>query len=559
MAVATFTARRRIATGHLYGQQYSVVFKMQKLDPSSKARMEETRSMSGASEGVVHGVDQEWTIVTDYLAPPTSDYVREFLNSVVGAYTFTFDADAQSLDASGNPVAVSPVQCELADDTFTDQRAKKKGFWEFGFKIREIGDPRYATNYYLDVDLTKFNNVSLVTNPDILPGWSYTRSGVMYALRPDGIFHAYSADMLVSHYDLINGREKGVWLGAATTNSAKYSADISNAAWQTTGVTKAAATSIIEAGTAQKLTASSAGAVVYQGIGNFSVNKTTAVAFVERGNATACYVGLYDTTTSVMVGRVKLDFTTSTITAYDGSDVNKVAHGYKLMAVGPNGSEVWALAITCTGTNGDALRLAYYPVELTDAASYSFLHYAELSASNAFPMIDPPVVTAGASVTRGADIFTYTGLPAYLTYATEMTLAAEFTLDDAITSTTLGFLLNVCDNTNSNRHTLSLLLARNGTSGTTVTAGATQANASRTSTLIGKHKTAYRARLNDFAHASDGVLSAKDALGSMPAGLNMLAVGRSQPNGGNEPCCYLSRFVFAPTGWDDATLASWTT
>ncbi|NQD37480.1 hypothetical protein HPT27_10615 [Permianibacter sp. IMCC34836] len=541
MPTVTYTSRIRIAPGHMPGVQYSIAFKLKDYEPSIEFDSEEHRAIGGGASQFVHLRDDgEWQITTEPMTGSTFDVFHEFLASVGDGQEFTWDFYADSLNADGTPVVVRPVTVQLVDRNVKPKRWKKPGYFEFSFKVRQCDSPLLAENFYFDFDLTK-------ANADILAalGFTYTRTGDLYALRDDGIYHKYSANVSSSHYDAINAREMGPWFGGSVTNNLLYSSDISNGAWPTSSTSKSAATSIIEGGVARTLTPSSTSANITQNIGTFTGSAETYYAIVETSNKVG--VAIYNVTTLAHVVMGEFDCTTGVAALYSGTGTVRM---WKIRNAGPNGSApVWLCAVTGTGVSGNSRRVYVYPDRVAGTQSAT-MHHGQLTAGE---MVSPPVVTGAATATRGADVITLTDLPDWLGNATEITIGAVFDLLDSYPLPLSGRLVELNDGSDSDRH----LLYRSTTNLAAITtyAGTSQASLSRTIATTGRHRAAYTAKAGRFALSENGASPALDSAGVMPL-ISQLHLGHK--GGGVSPAtCYISRVLIDARAYSNAELQGW--
>lgn len=147
MPIVTYIAKAALVTGHVAGNQYSIVFRLAEWEPRYSRKGEQGSALSGRVETIIHHRAREWDVTTQEFNAAQADAFAEFLASVLDGGTFTFDRDSMALDGNGDPVPVKPFQVRLLDDDFKQKRWKKPGFFQFSFKIREISEPLYGENY----------------------------------------------------------------------------------------------------------------------------------------------------------------------------------------------------------------------------------------------------------------------------------------------------------------------------------------------------------------------------------------------------------------------------
>lgn len=551
MPAVTYVSRTRIAPGHMPGVQYSIAFLLKDYEPGTDFEGEEHKPISGPSQFVHLRDDAEWQITTEPMTGAAFDVFYEFLNSVGDGQEFTWDFYASSLNADGTPVAVRPVTVQLVDRSVKPKRWKKPGYFEFSFKVRQADAPLLAENFYFDLDLTKAS-AEIMTALGIV----YSRTGTMYALRDDGKYYPFAADNMPSHYDCVLGREMGCWFGPSFNNVLLWSSDFSNAVWSANTCTKAAATSIISGGTAQKLTNTGTNGQVTQSIGTFTAGAELIEAHFEQGNNPDGYLGIYDVTAGAFVHQLSINYSTGGVTSTAGTGTSVTARAYKTHAVGPNGGPVWRLAITYTAPTAGNSRRVYLKPQGNSAASgqFGYVHHCQLQAGTTITqLMSPPIVTTTATVVRGADVLSQTDLAAYLANATEITLGAVFDLVDSLPLSYSGRFIELNDNTANERH----LLYRTGTNvaGLTTDAASTQATLARTVAATGRHRAAYSAKANRFALSENGAAPALDTAGAMPI-ISQLHIGQAGA-GASSATCYLSRVLIDARAYSDAELQGW--
>lgn len=147
VATVTYTAKACLVTGHVAGEQYSIVFKLAEHEPAISIKREQAKSLSGRIETVVHHRAREFAITTEPFNQAGTDAFTEFLASVLDGSTFIFDRNATALDGNGDPVPVRPRECQLVDDDFKQKEWRKRGTFQFSFRARETTEPLYGENY----------------------------------------------------------------------------------------------------------------------------------------------------------------------------------------------------------------------------------------------------------------------------------------------------------------------------------------------------------------------------------------------------------------------------
>lgn len=553
MAVISFIAKSSLAPGYISGQSYDIEFECSQYEVDIRPVSEDSVSLSGKRETVLHRRERTWDVTTGAHIGLSADQLMCFLASVQDGSAFTFDRYAT---LSGSTIITDrPITCELASDGSRKRLGNRSDAFQFSFKIREIEDdtPLYGENFYWDLDLTRG------AVPD---GWTYTRTGTMYAMDTDGIFKPYAADVMPSHYDMVNERQMGAWFGISTTNSLLYSSDISNAVWVANSVSKAAASSIIQGGTAQKITNTGSGGNVVQTLGTFGTNPDTVFAIVEKGDSDICRVRLYDNTAAADRLVATLTFSTGAVVR-SGSDASGNVRAWKIANTGPNGGEVWLIALTTSAgalTNGNARRVYVHAADPASSTQFGYVHHVQLhanssnSANHAIPC--PPIVTSGTSATRGADALVNSNVPAWWTQR-DFTMGIEYTQKD---TANLGgsWLMTVSDAT-SNNYAAFDFSSGGGLRARQIIAAVSQASMPLTQTPGTKVRAAMRAETDNFAsYSNQSPTASSDTNAALFSVASKFTVGCAY-NSGSPAHVYVSRALFAPEGWSNEELKAWTT
>jgi hypothetical protein len=217
------------------------------------------------------------------------------------------------------------------------------------------------------------------------------------------------------------------------------------------------------------------------------------------------------------------------------------------------GNDWYRFEITTTSADNSTY-FRVYPSNSTSASVISWGSQVELNASYSTSYIP----TLGASVTRGADSASKTGI-ASLIGQTEGTLFAEFTYNGSASSTAFERIIAVGDGTVDNRiiviknNTNSQLyvFVANGNVAQVNSAGITGTN------IIGIHKVAFAYKANDFVCYFDGVQVFSDTIGTVPAVSN-LYVGTNEASSLNELGGTISQALLFKTRLENDDLAALT-
>lgn len=102
MPSVTYTATRELSSGHSLDTEYSIDFDASDLDPDRKAIIKTTKSLGGNPSSVVQRTEKGWSVSTVPISFSDVDLWDEFLFSVSGKETFTFDPTGTAA-SPGNP------------------------------------------------------------------------------------------------------------------------------------------------------------------------------------------------------------------------------------------------------------------------------------------------------------------------------------------------------------------------------------------------------------------------------------------------------------------------
>lgn len=540
MAVITFTARTALAAGYISGQEYDIVFECSQYEIEPDAVTEDSVTLSGVRETILHRDERMWDVATGAMIGLAADQFVCFLASVLDGSTFTFDRFATI--ENGTVIPDRPIQCELANKGRRTRLGNRLDAFRFDFRIRAAAEEDailYGENYYWDLDLTR----------GVVPdGWAYTRTGVMYALGQDGIYRPHAANTIPAHWDAVAGESLGAWFGPETTNRAPYSTDISNAAWSLQNAVKASCNSIIDGGVARRITATGSSAGVFQTVGTFTGSAETLYAIIEKGDQDVASIALYNTTTAAFACRAQLTFSTGVATVAAGSGT---ARAYKIATAGPNGGEVWLLALTTSaGIYTNTRQVICYPAGIATTSGHAYLHHIQLQET--VSVISPPIVTNATSVTVGQPALVSEPLPPWF-HNDEYSLAVEYSIKDQVAAS--RGLLSVSDNTTSNRALIYLTSAATSVQTYVTVGGVDQAILTSTVNSAGKNKVAARLVKDNIACSANGGPVQQDTSCLIPP------VSRAQigvtVSASNPACCYISRALIHKEVFENQSLIDW--
>lgn len=128
-----YTAKRNIATGHTLDDPYEIVIPGWVIEPAFSAVGPENVSLDGSLERELYRIDTEYRVQTDAIDAGTDlEIFEEFLHSVMGGESFTFDPDSE---IAATPV--NPLTCILKSRRLTRNRVTPLRF-QFTFDVRTI-------------------------------------------------------------------------------------------------------------------------------------------------------------------------------------------------------------------------------------------------------------------------------------------------------------------------------------------------------------------------------------------------------------------------------------
>lgn len=220
------------------------------------------------------------------------------------------------------------------------------------------------------------------------------------------------------------------------------------------------------------------------------------------------------------------DIVNGTVTAQGagslGAQITPLSGGWYRIAMtyttvaSPTSNAPIIIAALQTGTN---LR---YP-SFTGAGTEEFWVFGPQVEQR--PFLTSYIVTTSGAASRAADVCT----AALANLDTVRYIFAEFRRITGIDASS-GFEhrpVQLDDGSASNRHLIGIVASSQNITALTSAGGATQANPTLAGSGITLYKAAYRANMNDFRQATNGVLSAADTSGALPSGLTTLRIGKN--------------------------------
>lgn len=95
MADFTYTVKRSIRPGHVLDDIEIITVGLRDLDRVQKRIISENKALSGVTATILHRIEYKWVVMTALVTKasgtPGGEDLREFLDSVSGGETFTFD------------------------------------------------------------------------------------------------------------------------------------------------------------------------------------------------------------------------------------------------------------------------------------------------------------------------------------------------------------------------------------------------------------------------------------------------------------------------------------
>ena len=127
----TYTAKRRLASGHSVETEYDYVIDGAAIDQDESIESETTTSLNGSMETDFQRIDVFWDVSTDFIETATRlAEFREFLASVAGGEVFTFDPEAT------DGTAVDEYQVKLVSQRHRRRRIGMLDAYTYSVRMR---------------------------------------------------------------------------------------------------------------------------------------------------------------------------------------------------------------------------------------------------------------------------------------------------------------------------------------------------------------------------------------------------------------------------------------
>lgn len=368
-----------------------------------------------------------------------------------------------------------------------------------------------------------FNPEMLGLIQDDLPGYSFTRATVAYTIERSGdVYTLVQVGSGVPRYAEHPTLGNGYWAEPAATNLLTRSSEFEDAAW---------------------------------GKGDVTMVDNAVVA--PDGTMTAARFDGTGSTTHTLFRDVTSAATTNTFSVYVKAGVQSWVY-MQMFVSGDNGSCYFDVANGVVGTLDNGLWAArisgpyngYYRVELTATTGALSGHTIRIRSAEADndtgyagatgdlflwnaqvetgPIATSPIVTAGSTATRNADILTY-GAVANGVLDAVGSWVVEWTGAAGATSGANRSPVAAIDNTAADNGVVLRSLASTNVINAQIRSGAADSanmNAAATNSHDGaRHSVAVSYALNDFKIFVDGTLRNSDSSGNAPVGIASLYIG----------------------------------
>lgn len=122
MSSVTYTAKRRLMSGHVVATQYSIDFEAEVLSPDYPQNVGHIEALDSSRDTLLWSVSEVWSVVVEEIHHSAMPIWLEFLHSVVGGEQFVFDPYGTAA------VPVSPMTVELNDKFSTPRHGQSYKF-----------------------------------------------------------------------------------------------------------------------------------------------------------------------------------------------------------------------------------------------------------------------------------------------------------------------------------------------------------------------------------------------------------------------------------------------
>ena len=134
----TYNAKRALAFGHTITTAYTLDMWAQEPIRTYTPKRKRHVAIDGTEENLLLRIESEWAVVTDHFTragtPSGADLFAEFIASVMGGESFTFDPYRQP----GGGADVLPLAVTLVDGSYTRSPVDpSSGRFTASFSVRE--------------------------------------------------------------------------------------------------------------------------------------------------------------------------------------------------------------------------------------------------------------------------------------------------------------------------------------------------------------------------------------------------------------------------------------
>ncbi len=131
MTSVTYTAKRKISSGHLIDNSYDLDLPLSKITKKPKSNKKEHFSLAGNSQTLFHNVIDYINLVTSDIDEVDAPKYREFLYSVVGGELFFFDERGTAAAPD------DPVQVKI-EGSFSENLVGQTLNYKYNFRVRVL-------------------------------------------------------------------------------------------------------------------------------------------------------------------------------------------------------------------------------------------------------------------------------------------------------------------------------------------------------------------------------------------------------------------------------------
>lgn len=128
-----YSAKRNLATGHSVDTQYEIAIPAWVMEPRFLGIGPENRSIDGSFERELYRIDTEYRVQTDRVESGQDvENFEEFLWSVSGGETFTFDPTSDTATVAGDPTTAMMISRRF------NRTLISPGNYQYSFDVRTL-------------------------------------------------------------------------------------------------------------------------------------------------------------------------------------------------------------------------------------------------------------------------------------------------------------------------------------------------------------------------------------------------------------------------------------